>query len=453
METLQIPSNITILGNGVTFKQIGGTINTPIFYIEQSSNIRLNGINFDGNKLNVSGDNSHGVVLIGCENIILENLKYTDIRKIAIFCGDFEGQITKNVSIDNCIATNLGIELENIRGSFINVFFCKEISINNIIVSNCHGEFILAIKTINLKITNFDFSNNTIDDGVSLQGCENIIISNGIIEEMLGCGIEIQGCTNFDIDNIKITNCIRYGILISTYLSEYIYAPPSCYGNISKTKIYIGDPSSNYSDILIAGSHHISIHEIITSFRVTIAETILAIGTLNSEYIFVENSSLNNLNLRYTRNLELKGNIIANITNLESSYALLKDLNQYDLFFKTNLGINTPYNIAVFDLPVIAVVPPNNMNNCSFVNGIVIIDNGFSGDPVVQFTTKMYHVRSEITNTSTPWQSNLLSTLNGSTAIRDFSVSFVDNKIIVTNISGVDTIVRVTVKSMFDTWG
>jgi hypothetical protein len=467
LEYLYIPSNITIVGNGVTFKQIQFTIpipsfnGNPIFNIENKSNVKLFGINFDGNKFDVEGDLTHGIAILGSKDIILENLTFNNIKKVAIYCGEStELNITERISILNCSATNLGIyNVEpyiDKRGSFLNCNKCNDIKLVNINVDKCSGEIVLLLLTTNFELKNFDFKNSYISEGVSIAGCNNLKIENGVIENMKGCGIEINEASNFIVNNINIKECVLYGILIATYIdtTNGITGKPSCYGSINNTNIFtsVHCQTSNYSDILIAGSHHISISEIITNYKVSITETVLSTGTLISEHINLKNSSLNTLNLRYTKNIELKENTILNITNVESSYALVKDTNQFDLFFKGYVGSVIPSCIITFELPVIEVVPPNNIYNCGLVNGLVIIDNGFVSDPNLQYTSKMYHVRSDIKNISTPWSTNIISTLDG-TVPRDFDASFIDNKIIVINTSGVDTIVRVTLKSMFDTWG
>ena len=468
--TLQIPSNIVIIGNGVTIKQFAGSYNAPILMLNAVNNINISGLSIDGNKYEMSPDGGgsynfyNGIAIYGGNNIVLENLIFLNIIKRGILVWEENPEThfySKNISILNCTGFEIGNAETGCWATFIDCCFASNVYIDNIVIDGIYGVGSGIVNSNDIIINNFKCKNNTFDDGISIAGCTNVKVSNCIFENIAHCGVEINTTTNFEITNIKITYSYEeepaelplYGILISTYVdSQYplINGVPSKSGLIQNIQFAIDLPyhNANYCDLLITGSQNFTLFNIVSLHGVKFGYTTIDETEIYSQNMHILNSSISDLYLIKCTNIFINNNLITNLLNTASSYNLNQNYNGMDLFFKQYVANGAT---ATFYLP--NLLDSTVSDDPAIIFGTLAIDNSFAaGSQSLQFTSKLLHVRAQATGDpiSLYWASQLISSLDGYISGKSFDYSLIKNQIQVYNSSGVDTYVRVNLKIAFD---
>jgi parallel beta-helix repeat protein len=241
--TLDIPSNCKIIGQNSTIK-VKANSNFKLMYIHDGKeNIHISGVTFDGNSSNMTNLPWMIHVYNGCTNIVFENCYWKNVSGISVV---FDTNITAsgviksrflNCGIKNRTSGNSADRQQAVAftgigiGNFANHNFFNNVGLDcisftqqstfladgNTIISNDAGS-IYANQSHGIRVTN-NYVNNvngfvvsTSGNGIDLYQCNDIIVSNNILEKCGAAGIMVGDCNKVIIDSNIAKNNYQSGV-------------------------------------------------------------------------------------------------------------------------------------------------------------------------------------------------------------------------------------------------
>jgi hypothetical protein len=497
VSNIGIPANFTLIGNGVTIKQLNNTDNLPIFILEQAWDTRIEGFNFDGNMSGIKKVpkqyNSNAILIIDCENIELYNLTFKDVLLSCIAISKNVEEGCYNIKINNCISKDMGMHYENedYWGAFVYVNDSYNISIRNSTVTNCYGNGILMESGNNISIDNLVMENVDKIDGISAVNCSGLRIQNCLFKDIASCPIEFNGVSEFNIVNnvveysegYNVNLVTNHGIMIS-YNGDPQTLPNiiSLNGLIQNFQGSTIKPSEHYTDINISGSENITLTSCNCPQSISLSRwgnmdfsvacsNISIIGSSASElYIFsltnvkidgsnfgalriahyihginpiniwLRNSTFLDITLFNCQDVQIENCSFNNIINTDSTFYCLNNQNGLDLYYE---GFPDEGNL-IFTLPF-----NTYSNGPGLFFGTMAIDVVKTTDQYDSFISDLYYIRSQPNGTRWLIASPVLSSISSSTTVPTYSFYILNEQIHIGAISGF--MVRLTFKLGIDT--
>ncbi len=489
VSNIRIPSNFTLIGNGITIKQLAGKFDLPIFSIEHVWDTRIEGFNFDGNKYQKDHvtDLSNAISIVDCENIELDNLTFKDVVLSCVSISRDEPEECRNIIINNCISENSGLFIEGyeIAGSFVSVNHSNNISICNSIVNNCFGIGISLKYANNVTIDNLVIDTNGQEDGILGKVCSRLTVQNCIIRNMFSFPIHLIGVSEFNIINsvveytegFEVNPSKNHGIMIS--YNDDLTSPPniiSSNGQIQNFKGSVLKPSIDYNDIFIKGAENINVTSCNIAQGITLSRFDPEIGSSNisiqtssignvniysvtkvlidlstcedllmedsiaqisPEEIWLRNSTFSNIRMYGSKNIQIENSTYSNIININSTFYCLNNRKGLDLYYE-----GYPLEGAVvFTIP--SVEPPDDPG---IFFGTMAVDISKVSEQYDNFISELFYIRSQ--KISIDWLLSKIATIFGPTGVPYYSM-FIRNENI--NIGlGEGFMVRLTLKLGFD---
>ena len=302
-DSLNLPSNITINGNGNTIKSKSTSNETTPFYFTNKENIVIENVKIDGmkelkdNQQSVTGG-SNGITFTNqCKNIIISNCHIYNTLEHGIH---FLSRVSddgkrvehcENIVVENCLFENNGNKYWHVgnRGAGI---MCFNGAINIKIVNNTFKDFVAVGAYIDsayntkerlenlyplIKVDNDEYmgdnvivtgntflmtvdhwTNNPSNTGVGivLHGQKNVIVSNNIIRLDKGnyrgisisAGQEVSNTRNIIVEG---NNVLSTSFTIEVTSSKEIYIMNNKLKSINEYVIVTRSLSKSYSDIFI----------------------------------------------------------------------------------------------------------------------------------------------------------------------------------------------------------
>lgn len=290
--SLNCHDDLTINGNGAMIKGIGSYDSSYYTILGVSNNnIKINNLIIDGAKDIVTVTGEHGMcTTITGSNVSFENVIFQN----AFGDGAIIDKYAKNIIFENCM-------FDNCRRQGISITGC-----NNVIIRNCDIQ--------NIKGT---APSNAIDiEPYEDMNCKNIIIENVNIKNCDGYGIQgfyremTTKNTSVYINNVNIENCLS-GLLFGSLknVGNVIDVRNVIIKNTLTSSINLNDIISNYN----INFDNITLINYNNNAVLLTADTIELSGVNFNNLIFIrENEPWNNINFLFTNTKPIKNIRIKN---------------------------------------------------------------------------------------------------------------------------------------------
>ena len=423
-ESLDMPSNIVINGNGNTIKSKSSSNETTPLYFHSKQNIYINNLNIDGmkdlkdNQQSVSGGSNGITFTHECKNIIVENCYiYNTLEHGIHFISRPNDLGTKmerceNIIVSNCFFENNGNVMwsNGNRGAgimcfngvrnikIINNTFKDFVSIGAYIDSAYNTKERLEELYPNIKVHRDEY----MGDNVHVHGNTFIMTKDYWVNNptQQGAGIALHGQKNVIVSSNLIKLDIgRYrGISISNGQEDSNTRNISIFNNdIVSTHLGIQIISAN--NVMIANNkiHSITEHGIhgtmyVRSLRnINIFNNYITTDVDNKHGVFIDNNS----DILTIFNVVVSGNKIRLVStgNVNSGVYVLGKCNRYEV--QNNSVENGKYGLRSSDNVAMTLFLYNTVTNCD--NGIYATSTG-----VVEFNTILNCERPLGLNVITP---------------------------------------------------
>jgi hypothetical protein len=368
------------------------------------SDISILKANFNGNSSNVSGNLASGIVAYLVTNL---NVDRIDAQYIRRFACSING--CTNVNIGEINFTNGGVSSASAQGISFSGYLSKNIVVGSINCSSMYGVGVFAQSCSNLTINNFQASNITLDDGISLLLCQNITINSYNCNYVANAAIELESCSDFYIGPGFVQNS-GYGIFIGPTNGSGSSETPSTNGVIVSPNT---QGNANYG-LRIIGGQYISIFEPRINESAIITNSSFSTPTVASD-IKIYGGSINTFTANSgTRLKAFNTNFLSSIpTNNSADFSYVVNPGFYGLIASGN-----SVNIS--------------MNGLNTYAGILHVVSWFTGS-FNQNTSALYHINQLGTTTVTS-----VSTSSGSVARQVTVTSPSSSQITLANSTGVN---------------
>ena len=183
-----VKSNVEIVGNNATLKQIDGvtSLDHILAFSAGVQNIKVSNINIDGNRVINKNIYIAGINFLTCSNITLENINVKNVSGDGIFFG-YVGQLANNIKMKN-------VKVENSSRNEIVFSNCKNIVCDNFtIISN------------DAFSSTFEFEKHDTTEILENIHLNNFTVTTGIEPVKLLTNAKYGDMKNIKLSNITLT--------------------------------------------------------------------------------------------------------------------------------------------------------------------------------------------------------------------------------------------------------
>ena len=227
---ISIPSDCTLIGENGTILIHNVQENPGVFDLGEVDNIKIANLTIKGD---VESDSANNVSTIyKSTNVTVENVKYTDLRGVALIISTN----CSNITVKNCLFKNCGT-YNRISGSGSDRKQALAVtsSCHNIqIINNTFNEIGLDAISVTGS-TDINISENCIDDtdsgGIYVSTISGVI-ANNIVHDAGGNGIDCNTCVHLNVNGNYCYECYAAGIMLSSPENCSVIGN-LCYGNVT----------------------------------------------------------------------------------------------------------------------------------------------------------------------------------------------------------------------------
>lgn len=213
-----LPSHITIAGT-CTIKQKDQTADRAILNIPNgTADITIDGITIDGNRLNTSGNNAHGIFVSNASNITIKNVKFNNVRRNGVLIAGGKGFTLANLS-----GTNLGVAADHSIGTLVQAYEgASDLNMSNLHMENFYGIGLNITKVHNITLSDSNLSGSTMSSGMTIEGSTGVVLHNLTASNNFAHGFELTGDDGLQADTLVAEKNGTYNYLIGVYSNEGI---------------------------------------------------------------------------------------------------------------------------------------------------------------------------------------------------------------------------------------
>ncbi len=414
VSSLSLKTGVSLDINGATLKQKNGTDNSPIVQCSGSSRVNVLNGSIDGNKTSVTGNLAGGLQFVGCSNISVSNIEFSNVRRI---CANFDS--STNVNILNISGASAGVSGLT-TGMLIQIVNgCSRVNIENASISVSYGVGALIRGSRDISIKNYSATNISGDNGFSADTCSNMSMEN---ITTIGCGnqgVEISSTNNLTLKNIESTGNGVYGLMISTFTGG---TEAACIGvDLSGLKT----SGNGANGLRIIGAQYVNASQLNVSDS---ANVLNSGGGIAAKFIAFDGGYVNLLTLTGGTNIRINDCDVTTLNRVGALYTW-HDSRRQPI---TGAYTNTLPNGGSIDLHI-----PSTPSRP--FNGLLIVGSYFVTNPSDQNTSAIYHL-SQFAST----QVTSISVVSGATPRQVVATIPSENIVRLTNSTGVDCIVSST---------
>ena len=211
--TVSLPSHITISGT-CTIKQKDHTADRAILNIPNgSADITIDGITLDGNRLNVSGNNAHGIFVSNASNITIKNVKFNNVRRNGILIAGGKG-----FTLANLTGTNLGVAADRAIGCLVQAYQgASDLNMSNLRMNNFYGIGLNITEVHNLNLRDSNLSGSTMSNGMTIEGSTGVVLHNVTASNNFAHGFELAGDDGLHANTLIAKKNHTYNYSIGVY--------------------------------------------------------------------------------------------------------------------------------------------------------------------------------------------------------------------------------------------
>lgn len=403
-------SNVFIDLGGSTIKQKAGAVSAPIIHGTSVTNAAIVNGKFDGNKANVTGNLAGGVQFVGSNNISIQNLDFDSIRRICINIDS-----CSQVNIDAVQGVNIGVAGAALGTLVAVVNNSANVKLNGASISMSDGVGAQFFNSRQVSIENYKAQTIGTDNGLVVEECTNVAIKNITASGCANHGIEVNSSTNVSIENIECFSNGVYGLMISTFTGG---TEQACVG-VSLKNVYCH--SNGTQDIRLIGAQYLAATGLNVTGTLNITNSAGGVVTKNIDLI---ESTVDTLLLNSGSYIRLADCAINTLTNVGANFTINDSTSRPITGFSGSIANGGSTTIHV----------PTGATGA--FNGLLVVGSYFIASITTQNTAAVYNLSQYgSTNVTT------LSSVDGSVAGRQVTVTVSANTITLTNSTGVDCFV------------